>query len=154
MGHLLPVYEKLVPVFNHPLCKKLLPYRSTKSTLSLKPFKASPPIATGPAKKLSTERLQKRVTEAFSSPDGANPTLSAFPSRRGVPSFWSFLWPSSSLAPEPVYIFPVLKTAELDVLLQTERRPLGGRITCHNLLDMFLLMHPRIQLTFWVAGTH
>lgn len=76
-----------------------------------------------PCQKVNIERLQKAVTEAFSSPEWANPT----PFPLGVSSFWSFLWPSSCFAPKLVYVFPVLKTAELDVIFQVERRPLWGQ---------------------------
>ena len=45
-----------------------------------------------------TGRLLHGLPGAFSSPGCTAPTLSAFLHRRGVPSFWSFLWPCSGNA--------------------------------------------------------
>jgi len=47
---------------------------------------------------LDTERLLSGLPRAFSSPRWTAPALSACPGRRGVPSLWSFLWPSSGSA--------------------------------------------------------
>ena len=97
-----------VPVSHHPHHKKCLPPSQPKTTLfQFKTISPCPVIRGSGEKSLSifvvsplyiTEGRKKVSPENFLL-QAEPPQFSAFLQRRGVPSLWSFLWPSSGPAP-------------------------------------------------------